>query len=239
MTVNGMLQLMDINRLLPPRCTPCCLHQPARPDDDRQPAHWFTYSATFRGTGRYRGLAQTAYWTEFRIDRLLLHPARHSGSACPFPVCATSPGYYQKLICSEQEFTELVETVTVPETWFFRTHQSFTALEGIAKHEWLPTHPNDVLHILSVPCSTGEEPYSIAMTLLDCGFQPAQFIIDAVDINNRNHYTAKQALYTRNSFRNQDLSFRDRHFKKSGSAYQLADRVKHTVNFIQGNLLDG
>lgn len=146
--------------------------------------------------------------------------------------------YYQKLTCSAEEFSELVETVTVPETWFFRTYQSFTALEAIAKHEWLPAHQNDVLHILTVPCSTGEEPYSIAMALLDCGFQPAQFIVDAVDINTRNLTNAKHALYTRNSFRNQDLTFRDRHFKKSGSAYQLVDRVKQTVNFIHGNLLD-
>ncbi len=146
--------------------------------------------------------------------------------------------YYRKLTDSAQEFTELVETVTIPETWFFRTHQSFTALEGVAKHEWLPAHTSDVLHILSVPCSTGEEPYSIAMTLLDCGFQPAQFIIDAVDINARNLIHAREALYTRNSFRNQDMSFRDRHFKKSGNAYQLNDRVRHTVNFINANLLD-
>jgi chemotaxis protein methyltransferase WspC len=146
--------------------------------------------------------------------------------------------YYRKLTSSAQEFTELVETVTIPETWFFRTQQSFTALEGVAKHEWLPAHTNDVLHILSVPCSTGEEPYSIAMTLLDCGFQPAQFIIDAVDINARNLINAREALYTRNSFRNQDLSFRDRHFRKSGNAYQLVDRVRHAVNFINANLLD-
>ena len=146
--------------------------------------------------------------------------------------------YYRKLTSSGPEFTELVETVTVPETWFFRTHQSFTALESVAKHEWLPAHPSDVLQILSVPCSTGEEPYSIAMTLLDCGFQPAQFIIDAVDINARNLIMARDALYSRNSFRNQDLSFRDRHFKKSGNAYQLVDRVRHAVNFINANLLD-
>jgi chemotaxis protein methyltransferase WspC len=146
--------------------------------------------------------------------------------------------YYRKLTGSAEEFTALIETVTIPETWFFRTHQSFTALEGVAKNEWLPAHTSDVLHILSVPCSTGEEPYSIAMTLLDCGFQPAQFIIDAVDINARNLTAAREALYTRNSFRNQDLSFRDRHFRKSGNAYQLVDRVRHTVNFINANLLD-
>lgn len=146
--------------------------------------------------------------------------------------------YYQVLRQSAGEFNELVETVTVPETWFFRTQQSFIALESIVKHEWLSAHTNDVLHILSVPCSTGEEPYSIAMTLLDSGFQPAQFIVDAVDINTRNLVNAKHGLYSRNSFRNQDLGFRDRHFKKSGSAYQLSDRVRHTVNFIQGNLLD-
>jgi chemotaxis protein methyltransferase WspC len=146
--------------------------------------------------------------------------------------------YYRKLTGSAQEFTALIETVTIPETWFFRTYQSFTALEAVAKHEWLPAHTSDVLQILSVPCSTGEEPYSIAMTLLDCGFQPAQFIIDAVDINARNLIIARDALYSRNSFRNQDLSFRDRHFKKSGSAYQLVDRVRHAVNFINANLLD-
>ena len=109
------------------------------------------------------------------------------------------------------ELQELIDTVAVPETWFFRDRGAFIALARIALDAMVRRGPTDVLRILSVPCSTGEEPYSIAMSLLDAGLSPQRFQVEAIDISHRAIERARAGVYRRNSFRGQDLLFRGRH----------------------------
>src|SRR5437016_5919488 len=78
--------------------------------------------------------------------------------------------YWQQLQSSTPELQELIEAVVVPETWFFREREAFAALVRLVTEEWQPVHPTSVLRLLSAPCSTGEEPYSMVMSLLDGGF---------------------------------------------------------------------
>ena len=85
---------------------------------------------------------------------------------------------------SASEWQAFVEEIVVPETWFFRDRQPFFALSDWALREWLPNQPYNVLRILSSPCSTGEEPYSIVMALLDAGLAPERFAVEAVDISD-------------------------------------------------------
>jgi chemotaxis protein methyltransferase WspC len=145
--------------------------------------------------------------------------------------------YWEQLQASTEELHELIETVVVPETWFFRDHEAFAALARLATGEWLPAHPGGMLRLLSVPCSTGEEPYSMTMALLDAGLPPGQFHVDALDISTRALAQAKTGVYGTNSFRGQDLSFRERYFQPAGNRYALAERLCEKVNFRQGNLL--
>lgn len=155
--------------------------------------------------------------------------------ACELPDLLT---YLQQLQTSTQELEELIELVIVPETWFFRDGEPFTFLERYLTSEWLPTQSYRRLRVLSVPCSSGEEPYSIAMTLLKTGLSPNQFQIDAVDISKKSLLKAKRGVYSRNSFRGNNLEFRERYFTKTGDEYQLSDLIKNTVNFMHGNLLN-
>ena len=139
---------------------------------------------------------------------------------------------------SDREMQELVEGVVVPETWFFRDREPFEFLAQYAAAEWLPARRDEVLRIVSVPCSTGEEPYSIAMTLLSAGLTPSQFHIDAIDVSERVLEVAKQAVYGKNSFRGNCLDFRDRYFERKGESFCLCETVTGTVTFTYGNLLD-
>src|SRR5690348_15630053 len=77
--------------------------------------------------------------------------------------------YWQEVRRSKYELQELIEAVVVPETWFFRDREAFSALVRLVSEEWRPAHPARVLRLLSAPCSTGEEPYSMVMSLLDGG----------------------------------------------------------------------
>lgn len=139
---------------------------------------------------------------------------------------------------SEKEQRNLIEAVVVPETWFFRNKNSFAFLANYVTGEWLPKHRGDRLRVLSVPCSTGEEPYSIAMALMDAGIGGDRFHIDGVDISEEVLGRAKSGVYTKGSFRGDDLSFRKRYFEPKGDAYQLNADVRKAARFIKGNLLD-
>ncbi len=155
------------------------------------------------------------------------------------PVCGLKnvDAYVERLQASPDELQELIETVIVPETWFFRDRESFAALARIVFDEWGRTHPEGVLRVLSLPCSTGEEPYSVAMALFDAGFPAERFHVDALDISFRALAHARRGVYGRNSFRGGDLDFRERHFTPAGAGWQLSEAVRKQVDFRQGNLL--
>jgi chemotaxis protein methyltransferase WspC len=144
--------------------------------------------------------------------------------------------YWRQVKESPAELQELIELVIVPETWFFRDGEAFKAIARLAlTHSLRSVRP---LRLLSLPCSTGEEPYSMAMALLDAGVPPARFHIDAVDICTRSIATAERAVYGRNSFRGKDLEFRNRHFVPVGERHTLAGTVRSQVRFRHGNLFD-
>lgn len=139
---------------------------------------------------------------------------------------------------SPTEKQNLINEITVPETWFFRDVEPFRLLENYATRVWLPQRRDEVFRVLSIPCSSGEEPYSIVMTLLDAGLAPKSFAVDAVDISTRVIKIAKTGIYGRNSFRGDDLDFRDDYFDEKPDGYHILPVVKERVRFRLGNLLD-
>jgi len=144
--------------------------------------------------------------------------------------------YLDRVRTSEGELQKLIEAVVVPETWFFRDREAFAAMVRMVFDRWLPGHGAGVLRLLSLPCSTGEEPYSMVMALLDAGFPANRFRIDAVDISERALSLARCADYGKNAFRGKDLAFRDRHFTATETGWRLSDAVRAQVVFQQGNL---
>jgi len=146
--------------------------------------------------------------------------------------------YWELVTASGDELQELVETVVVPETWFFRDREAFAALGRFALDEWLPKHPNGRLRLLSLPCSTGEEAYSMAIALLDAGLPPERFIIEALDVSTRALARARHAVYGKNSFRGRDFHFRDRYFTATKQGQHLEESVRQKVRFQKGNIFD-
>ncbi|VVO90137.1 CheR family methyltransferase [Pseudomonas fluorescens] len=146
--------------------------------------------------------------------------------------------YWQLLQGSRDEQQALIEAVIVPETWFFRYPESFATLGKLARGRLKELNNMRALRILSLPCSTGEEPYSIAMALLDAGLQPHQFKVDGMDISPLSVDKARRAVYGKNSFRGQDLQFRDRHFMPEQDGHRVNEYVREQVRWQVGNVLD-
>lgn len=146
--------------------------------------------------------------------------------------------YYQRASSQNEELKELIEEVVVPETWFFRDNKPFKQLIKYADEEWGAKTSYKPLRILSLPCATGEEPYSIAMTMLDAGFMPSQVEIDALDISKRNIRRCKEAEYRAHSFRGVSDEKRDKFFHHIDDKYQPDILVKSMVNFSQASILD-
>ena len=144
--------------------------------------------------------------------------------------------YFKKLGGSPLEVRKLVEEVVVPETWFFRDLEPFNCLTTYVLNSEKDMS-RDIFRILSLPCSTGEEPYSIVMTLLEAGLAPTSFYIDAVDVSERVLDRARQGVYRDNSFRTKDLRFRDNYFVRTEEGFALKKVVHDKVRFLRGNLL--
>jgi len=162
--------------------------------------------------------------------------------------------YLTGLQASPELFESLVESVVVPETSFFRNRASFVFLRQWVAHEWNANEGQKgqkkrVLRVLSLPCSTGEEPYSIAITLLEEGLALEDFHVDAVDISARALEKAKQGVYSPYAFRRQTYRSDDKYFRlgmpegvtqsrRVTQRYFLTDMVRDKVCFRQGNILN-
>ncbi len=146
--------------------------------------------------------------------------------------------YWLRLRQLADEQQALIEAVIVPETWFFRYPESFTALASLAHKRLAELAGARPLRLLSLPCSTGEEPYSLAMALLDAGIAPGAFLIDGMDISPSSVTKAGQAVYGRNAFRGSDLGFRERYFDALDEGHRLHGRVQQQVSLQVGNVLD-
>lgn len=148
------------------------------------------------------------------------------------------PDRFVALVRSDHaERDRLVEEVIVAESWFFRDRQVFDFVADFAVT--LASLPGRTpVRILCAPCASGEEPYSVAMALLDAGLTPGQFVIDAIDVSHAALDRARRGRYSANAFRNTDNSFRDRWFRVDGSTAVIDDAVRAGVRFAWANLLD-
>ena len=129
------------------------------------------------------------------------------------------------------------ENIIVPETWFFRDDKPFEYLrKWIIDSKFLAT--KDVLNVLSVPCSTGEEPYSIAITLLESGIPPERISIDAIDLSEEAIIKAQKGEFGHSSFRNKSNNIQTSYFENiDNNKYKIKKDLRQMINFRQDNIL--
>ena len=110
-----------------------------------------------------------------------------------------------------EAWQRLMENVVVAETWFFRDTAPFEHITDVVRAKWAGPDTTPV-RVLSCPCSTGEEPYSIAIALTAAGFPPEAFTIDAGDVSPKAIHAARAGAFPARSFRPSDAVDRGQYF---------------------------
>lgn len=127
----------------------------------------------------------------------------------------------------------LIETVVVPETWFYRDAAMFELVVQRAR-----AHLGPRFAILSAPCATGEEAYSCAMALLAAGVPAGHFAIDGLDVSARAIASARRGRYGGLAFREGVPGLRERWFQPDGDAWLVRPAVRPALDFQVANLLE-
>ena len=154
--------------------------------------------------------------------------------------CDSFAQYHRFLTASpqrEEEWDELASVLTNNETYFFRERAQLEVLASEGVDESLRSGGR--LRVWSSACSTGEEPYSIAMLLLDGKrINPLNVTIRASDVSPRALERAKTGFYRELSFRATPPEMVHRYFKPFEAGFFVSDEVKRMVEFFRLNLLD-
>jgi len=127
---------------------------------------------------------------------------------------------------------ELIDYLTTNETFFYREFKQIEELVELVKK----SHSN--VKILCAPSATGEEPYSIAIALLESGVSASSFHILGIDINSDAISKAQKAVYGERNLRNLTPQVISKYFSLENSKYVLKQEVKSLVSFSIENLFD-
>lgn len=142
---------------------------------------------------------------------------------------------------SRKEWKELVLMLTTGESYFFRDKGHYSLLRNSILPEMLKKkEAQRSLRLWSAGCSTGEEPYSLAILLDKLVPEPAgwNIFILGTDINEAFLEKAKNGIYSEWSFRMVDKGIQREYFTKLKDGWEIRDDIKKMVKFHYGNLLE-
>jgi chemotaxis protein methyltransferase CheR len=138
----------------------------------------------------------------------------------------------------EDEWSDLASALSNNETYFFRERAQLKALAAGILDEFL--RRSSRVRLWSAACSSGEEPYSLAMTLLETGkVADAMLSIRATDISTRVLELAARGFYRALSFRATEPAMIQKWFAAQGDGFVVDERIKRLVSFGRLNLLEG
>lgn len=139
----------------------------------------------------------------------------------------------------DAELVEVMNLLTINETYFFREFGQLNHMVSTALPEILARKTDRTLRIWSAACSTGEEPYSISMLIKDSGALPSGYRLEivATDISQNAVDIARSGLYRKISFRSTDTRYM-KYFSPQGSEYRVRPEIKAPVRIERANLLN-
>jgi chemotaxis protein methyltransferase CheR len=147
--------------------------------------------------------------------------------------------YYDLIRRDADELKILLDSVTTNLTRFFRNQAHFEALE----HDVVPDLVNwkrstgvSRIRVWSAGCSTGEEPYSVAMLLSELLPRGFDYEVVASDLSLKSLMTAREGFYLDTRMQGVTERYRERYFRRQGDGYVVGDEIKAKVRFDYHNL---
>lgn len=149
--------------------------------------------------------------------------------------------YYSFIITNaigKKEFDELLNLILIKETFFFRDENQLKVLVKNILPELIERKKGREVKIWSAGCATGEEPYSIAIAIMESPL-PSNINVSiyATDISAEMIKKAKEGIYSKSSMRAINSATLSRYFTQKGGRYYLNDLVKQKVRFDSVNLI--
>lgn len=163
--------------------------------------------------------------------------------------CETFGDFYEKALRDKTNILrdKIIEAITTNETYWFRDLHPFGILSEVLFNQYaeeIKSGKRSKIRVWCSACSTGQEPYSIAMTFLDFlhsnpEISPDQIEILATDISSTVLYLGKLGRYNSLAIsRGLSDEFREKYFKKGDKVWTINDEVKNMVRFQKFNLQD-
>lgn len=150
--------------------------------------------------------------------------------------------YLDCMLHDHDEFLDLIQLLTIKETYFFRESRHLRIVSDNLLPQLLRTkNPGEKVRILSAGCATGEEPYSLAIALMEkYGVGVGHYCsVIAVDVDREAIGTAREGVYRRHAFRNFDRRLQEEYFQEiRPNNYQITHTVQDIVDFQHLNLLN-
>ncbi|WP_042356000.1 CheR family methyltransferase [Bacillus rubiinfantis] len=149
--------------------------------------------------------------------------------------------YYMYIQRNPSEWEVLVELLTINETYFYREENQLHECCSVILPKLRTSFRNRPLRIWSAACSTGEEPYTLAMLIQETGrFSPGTVEIIGTDINKKVLQKAEKGWYHQSSFafRRIPTNLLHKYFDVENEGYQIKPSIKRMVRFQQLNLLN-
>jgi len=142
--------------------------------------------------------------------------------------------FFKGMEKDKELYYEFLDRMTINVSEFFRNPNRWDVFEKNILPPLLKN--NSKLKIWSAACSTGEEPYTLAMILLKY-LKPSQFQIIATDLDENVLSKAKIGVYNEKAIKDVPKDLLAKYFKHEGTIYQVSDELKKQIQFKKHNLL--
>ena len=140
---------------------------------------------------------------------------------------------------AERHWAELVDRLSVPETFFWRQPEHFDALANDIVPRQVAERPGAPLRIWSAACCSGEEPISVAIALAEAGWLDRTPIeIDASDASPAMIARARRGIYGERSFMNLPPALRDKYFRREADGWHVEPGLHGRIRWTVANLVN-